>query len=591
MSVGTRQTREFSSWLFVAAMLILCGVLGALQYVWIGEVSVAEQERLRENLRDNLVRLSDAFNNEITRACVSLIPEGPLTPADALEREYAAHFAEWKASGSRPRLFRSFAIAFPREGVLHFKLYDPRTGVLQAAEWPETWAPLRDMLRARMPDGPEWRGQNSPPPDLGYLIEVPHLARRVGAAGRPFPPPGRREISWLIVELDPGYVRNTMLPELVSRYLGSNGGLDYRVEVVNRAGKGQRIYPASGAPIGAQADGSAGLFEIQYDQVFRRQGPLGFRGEGGRGRGFRGEGGRWEMRARHQAGSLQAVVDRARIRNLAVTSGILLLMLATVAALVRFTRRSQHLAELEMNFVAGVSHELRTPLTVIRTAAYNLRGKLAHNPAQVERYGALIQTESERLTGLVEEVLRFARAKSGQVLQKSEPVVVERVIRDSIESSKVVIDSARCVVETEIEPGLPPVQGDAMGLKHALQNLITNAAKYGADGLNWIGVTARRVTLKDHAGVEIRVSDKGPGIPEAEQGNIFDPFYRGKRALQDQIQGTGLGLSLVKGIVEAHGGSISVESEPAKGTHFIIRLPAPDAPEHQNELTDSLSRG
>ncbi|MCC7153035.1 MAG: ATP-binding protein, partial [Bryobacterales bacterium] len=126
---------------------------------------------------------------------------------------------------------------------------------------------------------------------------------------------------------------------------------------------------------------------------------------------------------------------------------------------------------------------------------------------------------------------------------------------------------------------------------HALQNLITNAAKYGADGLNWIGVTARRVTLKDHAGVEIRVSDKGPGIPEAEQGNIFDPFYRGKRALRDQIQGTGLGLSLVKGIVEAHGGSISVESEPAKGTHFIIRLPAPDAPEHQNELTDSLSRG
>lgn len=590
MSVGTRQTREFSSWLFVAAMLILCGVLGALQYVWIGEVSVAEQERLRETLRDNLVRLSDAFNNEITQACVSLIPDGPLAPADGLEREYAAHFAEWKASGRRPQLFRSFAIAFPREGVLHFKLYDPRTGALQPAEWPASWEPLRDMLQARMPGRPEWRGQDFPPPDLGYLIEVPHLIRLMGAPRRPPPPPGRREVSWLIVELDPDYLRNTMLPEFVSRYLGSNGGLDYRVEVVSRAGKGQRIYPAGGAPIGAQSDGSVGLFEIQYDQVFRRPGPPELRG-GGRGRGFRGEGGRWELRARHQAGSLQAVVDRARNRNLAVTSGILLLMLATVAALVRFTRRSQHLAELEMNFVAGVSHELRTPLTVIRTAAFNLRGKLAHNPAHVERYGALIQTESERLTGLVEEVLRFARAKSGQVLQKSEPVVVERVIRDSIESSKVVIDSAGCVVETEIEPGLPAVHGDAMGLKHALQNLIANAAKYGSDGFNWIGVTARRVALKDQAGVEIRVSDKGPGIPEAEQGSIFDPFYRGKRALRDQIQGTGLGLSLVKGIVEAHGGSISVESEPAKGTHFIIRLPAPDAPEHQNELTDSLSRG
>ena len=593
MIVETKRSRAFYSWLFVAAMLILCGVLGALQYSWIGEVSVAEQERLRENLHENLVRLSDAFNAEITRACVNLLPEGPQTSPAVPEEEYAARYAEWKASGSRPQLIRSFGVVEPHEGAITLKRFDTSSGTLQEADWPPAWTPIRDFLGSRVGGGPGpgWRPQNAQTGEMGYVIEIPHFIRQLPGGPPPPPPPGRREIAWLIIELDPAYLQDTMLPEFIERYLGSNGRLDYRAEVVSRANPAERIYTAAGAsPIGTRADGNIDLFEVQYDQIFRRQGPPGFR-EGGRGRGMRGDGGRWELRVRHQAGSLQAVVDRARFRNLAVTAGILLLMLATLAALVRFTRRSQHLAELEMNFVAGVSHELRTPLTVIRTAAYNLRGKLAHNPAQVERYGALIQNESERLTDLVEEVLRFARSKSGHLVQNSEPVAIDSVIHQSIESSKAVVDAARCVVEADIEPGLPLILGDSMALKHALQNLLSNAAKYGAEGAYWIGVSARLITLKDERTIEIRVADRGPGIPQAEQANIFDPFYRGKRALQDQIQGTGLGLSLVKGIVEAHGGTISVESEPMKGTQFVIRIPASDVVEHQDEFTDSVGRG
>ena len=112
------------------------------------------------------------------------------------------------------------------------------------------------------------------------------------------------------------------------------------------------------------------------------------------------------MFVRYRAGSLEAVVAQARWRNLAVTAGVLLLMMASVGALITYTRRAQRLADLQMDFVAGISHELRTPLTVIHTAAYNLRGKLAANPAQVERYGLLIQQESGRLKLLVEQVLR-----------------------------------------------------------------------------------------------------------------------------------------------------------------------------------------
>jgi signal transduction histidine kinase len=241
-----------------------------------------------------------------------------------------------------------------------------------------------------------------------------------------------------------------------------------------------------------------------------------------------------------------------------------------------------------MDFVAGVSHELRTPLTVIHTAAYNLQGKLARNPAQVEKYGQLIQRESGQLTALVEQVLQFAGASAGRAIQEREPLSVEAVIDETVEAHKAVIDGSHCVVVKVVDAGLPPILGDAGALRQVLGNLLSNAAKYGTLGSpqgsnqgspqagNWIGIFAARAG--NHPGaIEIRVSDRGPGIPADEQEHIFDPFFRGSRALQDQIHGTGLGLSLVKKIVEAHGGSIRVKSEPMKGAEFIVLLPAAPA--------------
>ena len=143
-------------------------------------------------------------------------------------------------------------------------------------------------------------------------------------------------------------------------------------------------------------------------------------------------------------------------------------------------------------------------------------------------------------------------------------------------------------MDKQIEADLPPAFGDPTALKHALLNLISNAAKYGAEG-GWIGVSAKTSADAKGAMLEIRVADHGPGIPSDELGHIFDPFYRGKRAVEDQIHGTGLGLSLVKRIIEAHGGTITVQSEPGKGTEFVARIPA--APVEQiDEFADSVNR-
>jgi signal transduction histidine kinase len=189
---------------------------------------------------------------------------------------------------------------------------------------------------------------------------------------------------------------------------------------------------------------------------------------------------------------------------------------------------------------------------------------------------------------LVEQVLRFASVRAGRVIAEKTPVNIEQLIEDLLRSRKHVLEAAKFTVEKELQPNLPPVMADEMALRHAMQNLLDNAVKYGVNGSNWIGLSASMLSINGETAIDIRVSDRGPGIPVEEQSQIFDAFFRGRRALEDQIHGTGLGLNLVKKIIEAHGGSVRVHSEPMKGAEFIVTIPA--APQElRNECAHSLS--
>ncbi len=561
--------RAWLAWASVGILAILCGVLAVLQYRWIGEITAAERTQLHQQLQARLGVLSRAFNDQISAACAALEPTRQQIEQNGPEKAYADQYLLFR--DSHEPLFRRIGL-LPDVNALDLLLLDPNTGKFAPAEWPADWAPLRERLLARR--------QREPPAPMPESVNVIELPRFAPLGGQPGPRQER-----LLIEPDLDYISRRLIPAYLNRYLGS----DYDAEVL--AGGSGVVYASSpGLSLENRSDASVPLLSIRPVPFAGFRGGRGFRGIRDRNPGDRdampppepGQG-RWLLLVRGRAGSLDALVAQTRLRNLAVSAGILLLILATAFILVRVSRRAQQLAELQMNFVAGVSHELRTPLTVIRTAAFNLRGRLASRPDQVERYGSLIQAESERLEALVEQVLRFASASAGHLIREREPVAVENLIEEGLRSSRAALSGPGWNIECTIDPGLPLVMADEVALRQVVQNLVDNAVKYGTGGSNWIGVRASAVAADGGTAVEIRVADHGPGIPADEQAHIFDPFFRGRRALQDQVHGTGLGLNLVKRIVEAHGGTIRVISQPGQGAEFIVRIPVAP-PELQDEF-------
>jgi len=571
-------------WLFMALLVVLVCVLAVLQYNWIGEISVNEQKQRLIDLQVAANKLSSAFNAELNSAAEAILPSDQQVHDLGREKAYESRFAEWRASAAHPHLFRRAGVVSQENGRLVLRMFNADTGALEPAEWPSDWITARDFMAARLAgraNGP-LRTENS------TLVEVPRF--------RAQPDPGAARLAeqdWLLLDVDGQRAGAVILPDLLSQYLREDFRSQYRVGVVSRTNPSEMIFATdSGHASASQAQASVTLLDSPRPNRGRGPGPGPAPVAPGRGVSTDTGRGRWLLSVWLRNGSLETIVASARRRNLAISGGILLLLLATGTALVQFSRRAQQLAQVEMEFVAGVSHELRTPLTVIRTAAFNLRGKVAANPSQVERYGALIQQESERLGAIVEQVLRFASAKAGRVVQERQPVSVSGLIETTLQSNKGMLEDALCEVQTHIEPGLPPVSGDSMALRHALQNLLANAAKYGgAAGTQGVVISASSVSgakgLHTAPMIEIRVTDRGAGIPPEEQKHVFDAFFRGRKAVQDQIHGTGLGLHLVKRIVEAHGGTVGLESELGAGTTFIVRIPAAPA-EHQDELAPSL---
>ncbi|HXG87315.1 MAG TPA: HAMP domain-containing sensor histidine kinase [Vicinamibacterales bacterium] len=385
---------------------------------------------------------------------------------------------------------------------------------------------------------------------------------------------GRENPNRVIFESEPGAATlatdspDATMPLLGARMgpfmlMGRDGRRGPRVEI-NRGGRADAVRtPPSPAP---RPPEDTNVVVSVIESRRNERGPLPSRLGGG-------PEGHWRLVAKHRAGSLEAAVVAARTRNFALSSGILLLLATAIGLIVVSARRADRLARQQLEFVAAVSHELRTPVSVIGAAAGNLADGVVEEPGRVKKYGATIQTEARRLAETVERVLQLAGIAAGRAAASPDLVAGHTLILEALSAVRHEIESAGVTVERRLPDVLPSVRGDAVALRSAVQNLIGNAVKYGGES-RWVGISAEATGRR----LRIRVEDRGIGITAEDRKQMFEPFYRGREAVARQIQGSGLGLHLVRRIVEAHGGGVTVQSEPGKGTTFTIELPiAPDA--------------
>jgi len=618
--------------IFSMGLVILLGLLAWLQYRWLGEVSQADRARRQTLLRQRAAEFADDFDREIARLYVSFQIDG--ATIDHETSAFGARYDAWRESARAPQIVRGiFLVDASQPARIREYRADDRRFV--DAGWPADLAPLRTRIGALGAPGQKTVDALSilrdpiVPSIPALIIALPQV--QTFEAGRVrLLTDLHLSVRAIVVALDAEYLRSAFLPALADRYFPANDMDAYRFAIVDARDPATAVFSRGIAPgtrlDAAQADAATGMFTFRPELVDRLVGvprTAIFGGSAGRsvsivttgpsvrtvtpppaveGAGrerlsvffqertatiARGRGDRrtsvvgadvsvfpapvWQLVLQHPAGSLDAAVAHTRRRNLGLSFGILALLGASALLIVVNARRSQRLARQQMEFVATVTHELRTPLTVIRSAAQNLSAGVVHDAAQTRRYGDLIDVEGRRLSEMVEQVLDYA-GLTDRKLRNASVNDLGDLVQGVAGAFEAMAAAGNVRIDVTVDDRLPPVMGDADALRRAVRNLLTNALKYGGDG-GWIGVEVRRAGGHGQQhDVQISVSDRGRGIDPGDLPHIFEPFFRGARAVKDQVSGNGLGLSLVKRIVEAHGGHVTVTTAPGEGATFTISL-------------------
>jgi signal transduction histidine kinase len=247
-----------------------------------------------------------------------------------------------------------------------------------------------------------------------------------------------------------------------------------------------------------------------------------------------------------------------------------------IAGAYRAFHRQLRLAELKSNFVSSVSHELRAPIASVRLLAESLeRGKIVEEPRRQD-YFRLIGQECRRLSGLIDNVLDFSRIDQGRKRYEFEPTDLTALVGETVRLMEPYAAERR--VGSDFPPPTESIElvADGRALQQALVNLLDNAIKHSPEGKS---VRVELVATKD--AIRLSVADSGPGIPAEDRERIFEPFFRRGSELRRETQGAGIGLSIVRHVVEAHQGRVAVHGPPDRGACFTLEIPiASEGHEH-----------
>jgi len=287
---------------------------------------------------------------------------------------------------------------------------------------------------------------------------------------------------------------------------------------------------------------------------------------------------------KYQGVSVDALGETWMRRSFIILGFLSVMIIAGLALTKHMVSKEMAVAKLKSDFVSNVSHELRTPLALIRLYAETLELGRITTKEKKQQYYRIIRKESERLTALINNILDFSRIEAGRKEYEFRETDIADLVRNTLDSYRYQIEQQGFAFEESIDATLPKVRVDREAIARALVNLVNNALKYSGDE-KFLGVKLYR----ENGAVKLEVADRGIGIARRDQSKIFEKFYRAGDPLVHNTKGSGLGLSLVRHITEAHGGDIVVESTPGMGSKFILSLPLETATSAVSEARASAT--
>jgi len=601
-----------SSWstiIVVAAVLGLLTAFLGLQYNWQLQASAAERDRMQKRVEADARNFADDFNREIQGAFFNFQVD-PNLISGRNTAEISKRYSFWKQNTEFPDLIRDI-IFFPNGGGGDVLRFDAGNESLVPASLEAPIGVISDQIKS---------GRNPEPvmeSEFALVLPLQPSDRRVERimvrrtpASAPAEPDPKSVIlpkpsGYLVIFLDKDVVMSQVVPTLSRRHFSTG---EYELTITDRSGN----PVLKDARPTAEPDAAANLFDLRPDNLVffsnrellpdsisekaatlmidqrienrsldpEPQGATGGEtftiqmNEGANRRrtavisGTSSGNPLWRLGVRHVSGSIDSYIQTERNKSFLIGLGVYLLLTGSILAIVFSSIRVRRYAQRQIDFVSSVSHEFRTPISVIFSAGENLADGVAKEKSQVLRYGDLIKSEGKKLSSMVEQILEFAGARSGKRRYNLEDTEISGIVQSALDECQPQLSEAGFVVEAKFPQTEVWARVDSEAIESAVRNLIQNAIKY-SNGSRWM-----RVSVENGGdSITISVDDRGIGFSTQDQKRIFEPFYRAKDVVDAQIHGNGLGLSLVKGIAEAHNGRVYATSQPGKGSRFTIEIP------------------